>query len=310
MEIIHNLEHFKYKDKKVVICIGNFDGVHFGHKEVINTMLDYAEKHSAVAMAVTFDPHPSTVISNKDQMKVITSIRHKMNLFNEMNVPICFLVKFNKIIADMSAEDFFYKILLQDLNINTIVVGFNFGFGKEKQGDINFLKEQCEKQGINFVSVSPVCINDEIVSSTKIRKYIKQGNFKQADLLLGREYSIIGKVVHSQGIGAQLGYPTANIKITNDCVPEYGVYAVKIKGLDENKVLYGAANLGDVPTFHRKELFLEVYIFDFDEDIYNKEIEIIFVEKIRNEKDFGSKEELIEQIEKDCVKAKQILEKV
>ena len=304
MEIIHSLENFKYKDENVVICLGNFDGVHLGHQQIIKTMLKEAEANSAKGMVVTFDPHPTHVLPYSKPKKIITSLRHKMYLLQQLGVHISFFVKFDKDFSEMAAEEFFYKILLKSLNINTIVIGYNFHFGKNQAGDADFLRKICKKNNINFIVVDPVVLNNQAVSSSHIRDLIFQARFDEVSSLLGRDYSIFGKVEPGVGRGESLGFPTANIGMRGRSTPDCGVYAVKVRF--NEKIYNAAANIGYFTKNNKKDIWLEVFIFDFNYNLYGKEIEVFFIKRIREERVFASDKELKEQIAGDCEEVKTI----
>ena len=303
MEIIHSLENFKYKDKKVVVCLGNFDGVHIGHQKIIKAMIDEAKKRKAIPMLVTFDPHPTSIIKGVVSKKIITTLRYKMFLIKNLGVPVCFLIKFDEQFAQMEAQEFFYKVLLDYLHISAIVVGFNFRFGKAHAGNVEFLEKESKKNNIDFIAIEPVKVNGEVVSSSKVRDSIEKADFKNAEMFLGRRYAFGGRVVHGKHVGRTWGFPTANIIITNECIPPLGVYAVSVRV--EESLFDGVANIG-YTSLKSEEIVLEVYIFNFKEDLYNKDIEIFFVQKIRDEKHFENKEDLIAQIKEDCKQAEKI----
>jgi len=268
-------------------------------------MIKEAKAVDAIPMVITFDPHPANIMHSLNNKKMITKIRHRLSLFDSLGVKICFLIKFSKKFAELSCNDFFNNILIKSLNVDKIIVGFNFGFGKNKQGNIDFLSCECKNSNIDLLVIPPVKFNEELVSSSLIREYLLLGDLKQSSNMLGRTYSIFGKVVKGSCRGRDLGFPTANIEFTNECIPKKGVYAVRVR-LD-NDILKGVANIGIRPTFGDKKLFLEVFIFDFDKNIYDKEIEVFFIDKIRNEQIFDSTSVLKSQIFKDCNRAREIL---
>ena len=226
------------------------------------------------------------------QKKIITTLRYKMFLIKNLEIPVCFLIKFDEQLSQMQAKEFFYKVLLDYLHISAIVVGFNFRFGKGHEGNVEFLEKESKKNNIDFIAIEPVKVNGEIVSSTKVRECIKKLDFKNLELLLGRKYAFGGRVTHGKHLGRTWGIPTANLSIASECLPPAGVYVSYTK-VDE-KLFKSVTNIADV---------LETYLFNFQGDLYNKDIEIFFVKKIRDEMVFENKDALVEQIKKDCKEA-------
>ncbi len=294
------------KKKGSVVTIGVFDGVHIGHKAVIREAVKRAKDAGLTSIVVTFDPHPLKVLSQKLNVASLISLKHRIKLIKALGIERVFVMKFGRRIANMSAEDFVKDVVIDSLGAKEIFVGEGFSFGKGAKADTDRLKAIGEKFGINIEIIKHIKKGGQTVSSSRIRHLIVSGRIKEAGLLLGRPYSILGTIVSGSRLGHLLGYPTANINPHHEAIPPSGVYAVKIKF--KEKFYNGVMNIGVRPTFYDhgrdEEPSLEVHIFNFNERIYGKDLEIIFVKKLRNEKKFKKIDSLIEQIKRDANKAR------
>lgn len=290
-----------------VIAIGDFDGVHLGHREVISRAIERARLLGVPAAIMTFDPHPREVLGKAQYSKILTPIAEKMRLFAELGVDQVYIVHFTPELARVSPEDY-YKNMLYPLKPRAIVVGFDFTFGHRGQGTAETLAKLA-KAGESIEVIAPHNMDGEKISSTLIREQLHLGRLERVKPLLGRHYRIQGKVVKGEGRGRKIGYPTANLEpLDRYVIPRQGVYAVRVY-LD-GEVLKGVMNIGIKPTFHEDEEqppTLEVHILDRNEDLYGRTLEIEFAAYLRPEMKFSSVEMLIEQIAKDAQKAKQIL---
>lgn len=290
-----------------VIAIGDFDGVHLGHREVISRAIERARLLGVLAAIMTFDPHPREVLGKAQYSKILTPIAEKMRLFAELGVDQVYIVHFTPELARVSPEDY-YKNMLYPLKPRAIVVGFDFTFGHRGQGTAETLAKLA-KAGESIEVIAPHNMDGEKISSTLIREQLHLGRLERVKPLLGRHYRIQGKVVKGEGRGRKIGYPTANLEpLDRYVIPRQGVYAVRVY-LD-GEVLKGVMNIGIKPTFHEDEEqppTLEVHILDRNEDLYGRTLEIEFAAYLRPEMKFSSVEMLIEQIAKDAQKAKQIL---
>ncbi len=288
------------KDSNTVVTIGTFDGVHLGHRKILAETVSKSKEYNSRNFLITFDPHPRTVVSENYKMKLLTTKEEKIELLEKAGIENVYIVNFTKEFAQLSSEDFVKEILCDKIGARHLVIGYDHKFGKDRKGDEHLLLSLGKKYGFDVTTVGPVEMNGEIISSTLIRRYLLAGKVRKANDLLGREYSLTGKVVKGSMRGRELGFPTANIEVNskNKLIPSNGVYIVKVKL--EDRIKFGVLNIGFRPTFgDEEELFVEVHILDFREEIYNFEITVNFLEHLRPEIKFGSKEELIEQIKKD-----------
>ena len=305
MEVYKKIEDALLKVKVgSVVSIGNFDGVHIGHRALIEKLVNKSKELKVPSVILTFEPHPLKVIAGKCP-PVITPIKQKLELLQQLGIDITICLEFTKDLAAVSAEDFVMKYLIP-LNVREIIVGYDYRFGKNRQGDYSLIKKLGQKLGFDVHQVGPVYFEDEIVSSTRIRTLVQEGKVKDVVPMLGRYYQVFGKVVegHKRG-GRLLGIPTANLNLIDELVPKTGVYAVFAEY--EGKRLKGVANVGYNPTFGNQVLSVEVHIFDFNKEIYGEELRVHFVDRIRSEKKFSSIDELKNQILKDIEEAKDIL---
>ncbi len=305
MEVYRDIRVLKEKvEKGSVITIGNFDGVHLGHKKLLETLRQRGKELGLPSIVITFDPHPLKVIAGKCP-PVITPLIQKLELLEELEVDITIVTKFDKKMASLSAEEFI-KIYIVPLKARHIVVGYDYRFGKNRKGDFNLLKELGKEFDFKVEQVSPIYFKGEVVSSTRIRTLVQEGKVKDVKPLLGRYYQVFGRVVegHKRG-GKLLNIPTANLNLVDELVPKTGVYAVFAE-LKEKK--YPAvANVGYNPTFGNEVLSVEVHIFDFNRNIYGDNLRVHFVDRIREEKKFSGIAELKTQILNDIKRAKEIL---
>ncbi|MGV8073352.1 MAG: bifunctional riboflavin kinase/FAD synthetase [Syntrophobacteraceae bacterium] len=306
MDVFVGIENVCRPLRNPVLTIGNFDGVHRGHEALFQRVKEWARKLNGESVVVTFHPHPLEVLSPGNGPSFITAHERKLELIEAAGIDAAIVIPFTKDFAEISAEDFVKDLLVGRLGVKAIVVGYDYRFGRGREGDIDFLKEKGREFGFEVDTVSGISIDGTMVSSTIIRRFIQDGRIDEAGKLLGRYYEISGLVVHGRSRGGRLlGFPTANIRMPSLASPRNGIYAAQV---DVDGVQYGgAANLGYNPTFGDEELSLEVYILDFDRDIYGKTITVRFIERLRDEKRFSGPEELKAQISKDVERAREIL---
>ncbi len=300
MEVIRSLEDCQ-RQSDSVITIGTFDGIHRAHQTIIDKVVTVAKEKSAPSTVVTFEPHPRYVVRKKANAPIglLTTVDEKVNLIEQHDVDRLIIIPFTEAFSKILPDEFIEQILFQTIGFQTLIIGFDHGFGKDRAGDRDFLKSESEKLNFDFIVQESISNQSGIIASTQIRKFILDGKMESARGSLGRSYSISGTVIQGDGVGRKLNYPTANIKIDDEkkCLPPHGVYVVSV---DLNgKKFQGAMNVGLGPTFNGKSTKLEVHILDFDEDIYNAQISVEFLKKIRNEKKFDSPELLKQQIQKD-----------
>jgi riboflavin kinase/FMN adenylyltransferase len=307
MEVFRGIEAIS-KDmlKKPVITIGNFDGCHKGHQEIFRKTRTHASRIGGVSVAYTFNPHPASVIKGITPQLIFT-VEEKIKAIGSLGMDCLIIAPFTKKYADTQPEVFLKETIVRRLGASGMVVGHDFSFGKKALGDIPFLKRMGFKMGFFVECVDPVIINGEVISSTRIRKLIQSGDVKSAARLMLHPYRIDGPVIHGMARGRGLGYPTANIQSNKALLPAYGVYAVRVYNKDQ--VWDAIVNIGNNPTFGDISTSIEAFLFDFEGDLYNIDITVEFIEHIRGEIKFADKRYLIEQIEADCLKAREILKK-
>jgi len=298
MELIRYSYNLKSHHRGCVATIGNYDGVHLGHQAVLRQLKRHAEVLDLPALVITFEPHPQEFFKSGDAPTRITSFREKLEILKQQDVDRVLCLRFQQSIADLSAEQFIEQILSEDLGVKRLIIGDDFKFGKGREGNFEMLQEYGGKLGFDVIPTETHMLDGDRVSSSIIREKLLHSHFEEAQLLLGRYFSISGRVVHGVKRGRELGFPTANIDLSKRYVPIRGVFAVSVKGADEHTYL-GVANLGTRPVFEETMLLLEAHLFDFNKDIYGKHISVEFFKRLRDEKKFTSIDELVEQIATD-----------
>ena len=287
-----NIEEIKHN--KNIVILGNFDGVHKGHQVILQKAVERAKDKGLKTIVYTFSEYP------KNQQTKITTCSEKAYFLDKNKIDYLCLEQFEKV-RNYSPEEFVEKVIVNDLNAAEVYCGFNFTFGKGKSGNVETLKKLLEERKLKLNVQKAVLDDDgEIISSTRIRNYIKEGNFEKVRELLGHNFIILGEVIYGKQLGRVIGFPTANLKFENKIYPEFGVYGVKIHIQGDEKIYNGVMNIGRNPTVNVGILSVETNIFDFNEDIYGKIILIEVLENIRYEKKFSSVEKLKEQIGKDA----------
>ncbi|MFH1782704.1 MAG: bifunctional riboflavin kinase/FAD synthetase [Candidatus Omnitrophota bacterium] len=292
------------RSKKVCVSIGIFDGVHLGHQKILKKLVKVTKELDAKSLVITFYPHPRKVLDPDITIPFLTSIEHKKNIIEKIGIDYFLALKFTKGLARMDAVQFIEHILLKHFNLKGMVVGKDFLFGNKKKGDFSLLKKIGKSCSFIVYGIDDVKKNKRYVSSTRIRKLIEKGTLKDAEILLGRKVTVFGTVVKGRRVGRDLGFPTANINPHHESIPPSGVYAVDVL---LNKSLYrGVLNIGTRPTFMKDiEPTIELHILDFKKNVYGKDVEIMFIKKLRNELRFKNAEALKTQIKKDISHAKQ-----
>ena len=308
MRIFKDIESVKGQIRLPVVTIGNFDGVHKGHQNIFKTIIQKAKEINGESVVLTFEPHPLKVFTGETKLFLLTPTKKKIKLIEKFGIDNLILHPFTREFANLEAEQFVKNILIDGIGVKELFVGYNYFFGKNKQGDVKLLKKFAQKYNFNVNILEPYIIDNVTVSSTLCRQLIAKGEVKKVAKYLGRYYLIEGKVVKGKGLGKKLGFPTANIKSDNEVYPKNGVYAVKV-GF-EGKIYNGACSIGFNPTFDSISLTVEVYILDFNKDIYNKLLKIVFIERIRDMIKFNSVNELKKQILDDIKKAETILKQI
>ena len=307
---LNNLPLFneRFSEEELVVTIGNFDGLHKGHKKIIQEMKNISRDSGAKTMVIFTEPHAKEFFSmDKDIMEQparISPWRDKFKNLENENIDFAFFLKFNKSLQTMNPEIFIEKVL-GSLNIGNLMIGDDFRFGQDRKGDFLMLSNWSKSKDISLSKLPTFSIDNRRVSSTWVRETLSLSDFSSAETLLGKPYSFEGKVVHGNRVGRSIGFPTANIWLPKNNLPIKGVFSVKIS-LDMSE-LYGIANIGIRPTVGGTSPVLEVNIFDFKKEIYGKRVKVEFVKKIRDEKKFDSLEDLKKQIAKDVSIAKEQL---
>lgn len=305
MNIIYDLKELKTPLNNPVLTIGNFDGVHKGHLVLFEKVKNRAKAIGGQSAVMTFEPHPIKVMRPGNGPLLITPTRQKLDLISHAGIDLILCIPFTPQFASISAEDFVQDILVDMLGIKEIVVGYDYTFGYRRLGNIRLLQEMGDKLGFQVHVVDPVRLDDTLVSSTSIRKFVQEGKLSEAKKLLGRDYQIRGTVVKGKNRGGRLlGFPTANLRLIDELIPKGGVYAVTV--MVNDKTYYGVTNIGYNPTFGDDALSVETHLLDFSEDILDKTIKVNFIQRLRDEKTYRSAKELADQIAQDILKAKEL----
>lgn len=307
MQIFKTLEDIDIH-KNSCITIGNFDGVHKGHQHILNQVIQHSQKNNLQSIAVTFHPHPQRLLTGQKKPPFITLLQQKLELLEETGISAVFCIPFTWQMASLPPEEFVKIYLVDALRIRHLIVGYDYAFGKNRSGNFQTLQELGKKYNYSVSQSEALNLHGATISSTRIRKMIENGQVFEARHLLGRFYRVEGRVVHGQNRGGRLlGYPTANLCLTDELFPLPGVYAVFAEY--ENAVMPAVANIGFNPTFNNNILTIEVHIMNFSEDLYDKQLRVHFVQNLRTEKKFNSLDELKAQINTDTELATEILTK-
>lgn len=285
------------KESETYVALGSFDGLHYGHLSLVKKTVQVAKENNGKSMVFTYKNHPKTLVKPESSPKLIMDLETKLKYLEEENIDIVVLKSFNKEFMSMSAEDFI-KFLCLDYNVKGIIVGFNFKFGYKNLGDIDLLKNLQDKYGYELYIMEPYTYNGDVISSTRIRKMLLEGDVEEATKMLSKPYLIKGKVIHGKKLGRTIGFPTANLQFDEKMIiPKKGVYYTNIEY--NNKIFKGITSVGNNPTVNGKQLTIETFILNFNDTIYGQEVKVYFIERIRDEIKFNSLEELIEQIKQD-----------
>ncbi|WP_294185954.1 bifunctional riboflavin kinase/FAD synthetase [uncultured Clostridium sp.] len=285
------------KESDNYVALGSFDGLHYGHLSLVRKTVEVAREKNGKSMVFTYKNHPKTIVKPDSVPKLIMDLDTKLEYLEEENVDIVVLRSFTKEFMSMEAENFI-KLLCEDYNVKGIVVGFNFRFGHKNLGNVDVLKNLQKKYGYELYIMDPYTYKGNAISSTRIRNCILEGEVKEATNMLSKPYSIKGKVIHGRHIGRRIGFPTANLEFNEKMViPGKGVYYTNVKYKD--RVFKGITSVGNNPTVNGKELTIETFILNFDKMIYDEELKVYFIEKIRGEMKFDSVDKLVDQIKKD-----------
>ena len=309
MNVFHSVASFQ-STKKTIVTLGTFDGMHIGHQAILNKLKLQKKIYGYETLVLTFFPHPRMVLKTDHQISLLNTIDERVKLIDHFGIDHLVVQEFTKEFANLSAEEFVKTVLIDQFNIGKIIIGYDHRFGKNRSADIHNLIEFGKKYHFHVEQISAEELNDVSVSSTKIRNALNVGDVALAKTYLGYPYMVSGTVVSGKQLGRTIGYPTANIKVAQDykLIPAIGVYVVgvTVKGKD----YYGMLSIGTNPTVGGTEKTIEVYIFDFNDTIYDEEITVRFLTRIRGEEHFGSIDLLIEALKNDEVFSRKFLSNI
>ncbi|MCL6493230.1 MAG: bifunctional riboflavin kinase/FAD synthetase [Ignavibacterium sp.] len=310
MNIFRDIDEIKF-DKQTVLTLGTFDGIHLGHQQIIKRVIECSEENKLRNLIITFHPHPRKVINPEMQLKLLTTNEEQINILEKLGVQNLLVINFTKEFSQLTPDEFVKNYLVDKIGLSRIVIGYDHHFGKGRGGDVEFLLAAGKKYDFEILQIQPFIIDDEPVSSTKIRAALEAGDINKVNKMLGRYYSFSGVVVEGDKRGRELGYPTANIKLSDEdkMLPQIGIYAVlvEIDGIQYKALL----SIGKRPTFYNDgKVVPEVYIYDFNNDIYGKEIKVNLIQKLRGEEKFNSAEELIRQMNIDKENGLKVLNQI
>lgn len=303
MELVRGIHNIRDRHHGCVLTIGNFDGVHLGHQAVLRQVIDQAKRLNLPSTVMLFEPQPLELFKGEQAPARLTRLRDKYVQLARLGVERLLCVNFNARFAAMTADDFVDRLLVEQLGVKFLVVGDDFRFGAARKGNFSRLVQAGEQYGFDVVNTNSFCVSDMRVSSTAIRQSLACGELQEAAAMLGRPYSINGRVAHGNKLGRTIGFPTANVLLKRRVSPVSGVYAVRVSGIDD-EILPGVANVGVRPTVNGVRQQLEVHVFDVAKDLYGKQLEVQLLHKLRDEKKFDSLEQLKQQIENDALAAR------
>ncbi|MGB5709083.1 MAG: bifunctional riboflavin kinase/FAD synthetase [Arenicellales bacterium] len=305
MKLIRSVHSPHLPQDGCVLTIGNFDAVHLGHQKILQTLRDRADSLELPVVVMTFDPHPEEFFLKDKSSPRITDRATRYFALRNQGVDVMLLLRFNKSLAQTSAEEFINEYLIKALKVRHLLIGDDFHFGRNRSGNIQMLRKYACEGNYKVEDTETITDGGERVSSTRIRHLLERGNLKTAERLLGRRYNLVGRVIRGQQLGRQWGFPTLNLAVNHKPVLT-GVFAVEVKGINGG-ALAGVANLGTRPTVDGLQTQLEVHLFDFDKSIYGERVCVEFVHKIRNEQKFESFDALKAQIKIDADRARELL---
>ncbi len=303
---VHNLTRFPVFERGCVLTIGNFDGVHVGHQQILNRLLDQAKRLDVPSVVMIFEPQPREFFAKKSANVTaparLMRLRDKIHALESVGVDYLLCVRFNSTFAQQQPEEFIQNLLANQLHVKYLSVGDDFQFGYKRSGNFEILQQAGKKFGFSVENSHSHCLGQERISSSLIRQALQQDDLSQAEKMLGKPYSIRGRVAHGNKLGRTIGFPTANIMLNRLVTPIQGVYAVKVETAEG--IFNGIANVGNRPTINGTKPLLEVHLFDFDKSIYGQAIKVRFLKKVRSEIKFASFDELKSQIERDVIDVK------
>lgn len=305
MELIRGLHNLDSAHRGCVATIGNYDGMHLGHREVLRQLVARAARDGLPSLVMCFEPTPREFFAGRDAPSRLSSFREKFEQIGACGVDRLLCVRFDKKMADMSADDFVRVLLVEGIGVRHLVVGDDFHFGHNRAGNFDMLHAAGEQYGFQVIDTPTFSVDGCRVSSTAVRAALAVGKLARAEQMLGRRYAMSGRVIPGEQLGRELGFPTANIRLGHRLPPLRGVFAVRVDGLGETHE--AVASLGTRPTVNGRELLLEVHIFDFSANIYGRRIRVEFVERLREERRFEDVEAMTAQVRLDADRAREIL---
>jgi len=293
--------------KNTTLTVGTFDGVHKGHQKLIQRLNQKASAINGESLIITFHPHPRAVVKTEPEIKLINTIEEKIALLEKYGIQNLVIVPFNRTFSNQSPNEYIENFLIKNFNPKVIIIGYNHKFGKDRAGDIHFLKKEGQQQGFEVEEIAKHEVQDISVSSTKIRKHLLNGEIELANNLSGHYYTLSGTVVKGQQLGSKIGFPTANLHIVdlNKIIPAAGIYAVLVK--TNNEKFKGMLYIGNRPTLSGTNRSIEVNIFNFDKNIYGEQLSLQLIKKTREDKTFSSIQEMTIAIEQDRIEVEKVL---
>ena len=311
MQIFHGYEEVKEALPSPILTVGNYDGLHLGHRQIIESVVKRARDQKGTSIVYTFRPHPHLALTPNEELQLINTYDEKLDLLAAIGVNVVIEQPFSREFSTIAPEKFFSDVLVKRLSAQAIYVGYDFGFGKDRSGTLEMLRGFCQAEGVELHVAKPLKIDGETCSSSRIRDYLKAGDVKSATKLLGREFFYRGLVVRGNGRGHKIGFATANVKTESKLRVKEGVYATL--ATYKGQTFKSVTNVGRQPTFNKDAVVpvvVETHLFDFDRDIYGEMLEVRMVERLRDEVRFDGVESLVKQIGADVEAAKKILAKV
>jgi riboflavin kinase/FMN adenylyltransferase len=297
MKVWSGIENRPRDDRPVVATLGNYDGIHLGHRRILDSVLADARERGAPSLVITFEPHPLSVVAPERAPSLVMTRRQKIDTLESLGLDAMLILRFDARVAALSGEEFFAAILDRSLRFAAVHVGGNFHFGRGRSGDLALLEQIGRHNGFDVVGIPPVTIGDTIVSSTEVRAAIEAGEVERAWRFLGRPFEIHGEVGRGDGRGRTIGFPTANLIADNETLPKNGVYVTETA---RQAARYASVtNVGVRPTFNGSQRVVETHLFDLDDDLYGERISLRFLARLRDEQRFGSAAELADQIARD-----------
>ena len=300
MKIIYGFGNLPSFSQQTIVALGNFDGVHLGHQKILEFVNRKAVQLDLVSIVLTFSPHPENILGKK-RIKMIQTLEQRLEEIEKFVIDAALVVPFDTKFSSLTPQEFVQKIVVNLLRAKAVVVGGEFRFGKNRQGDIALFRKIAPRFGMHFFSLPQVTMNGKKVSSSLIRKYLQEGRIKEANTFLGRPYTLDGRVIKGKSRGKTIGFPTANIQTENEITPS-GVFITKVRVRSKDRP--SLTNIGCSPTFGQQETNIESYIINYNRNLYGEKIRILFLKKIREEMKFATSQELSRQIQNDISTAK------